>query len=159
MTPSDTSKQQLTNRIPCFPSWPGLWFRAFKFLLEQCEQVVPMPPQPPPHRQLERDQFGDQSHPSHPEEDPQGRNTIVPQKVLWRRIHAWGTVRLEKDDLWLVRQKPGGLSVLTACVTVHHVCAWHSWRSGEGVRSSGTDSCEPPGRCRGLTEALHKNSK
>jgi hypothetical protein len=40
------------------------------------------------------------------------------------------------------------MSVLAAYMYGHHLCAWHSWRSEEGVRSSATgvtDSCELPG--------------
>jgi hypothetical protein len=42
------------------------------------------------------------------------------------------------------------VSVLTACVFAHQMCAWWPQRSEKGVESPGnrvTDDCEPPSRC------------
>ena len=43
------------------------------------------------------------------------------------------------------------MSILPACMSVHHVCAWCLWRSEDDVGSSGagdTSVCEVPCECR-----------
>lgn len=49
------------------------------------------------------------------------------------------------------------MSVLIACVSVQHLCAWYSWRTEEGLRSPGigvVDSYEPPYGAGKVTQVL-----